>query len=697
MALSATVSIILKIVDQASRQMNDVSSSAKGLSAKAAAAGSSMQAFGKRARETGMSLSRNVTLPIVAIGGAMVKVYADFDSTLTNIEARTGATATEMENIRKVAIEMGRDTAFSANAAADAMLELMSSGSSVEEAISTLPHVLNLASAGQLELGRSSDIVTDILAQFQLGVESSETVVNALAAAAQSSSADVQSLADGFANGGVVANMFGIDVGETAAILAVFAEAGIKGADAGTQLKSMLTSMSSQTARTQGAWQRLGVTMFDAAGNVRDIDVIIDDLNRSMAGLTEKERINVTQDLAGSFGQKGLAALLAADGIDTMNSAMDNAQTADQVAKKQMESFNGAVNQLSGSMQTFAIVVIGPFVEKSLKPLVVWLTNGLNKVTDLFNTFPLLGTAVVGVAAALALIGPLLIVIGMGASVFGTMATGLSILTGGFTALSGVMSFVIGLAPMMGAAWVLITGPVGLVVAAIAALIAIGALVIANWEKIMDVGAQFAIGLSVVKDRLSGLGKQFGVIIKEGISQFGKLGGMILKILIEGGKQIFKGASEIGINLILGIIKGIIDTAKALIKSVTDVGKSVVNGIKGIFGIASPSKVMAEMGGHVGVGFIQGFDDSFKKGMKAITPNIEGQAKVAVSSFDNGLIGGSQLQPAMSMSGGGAFGSAGGGDVNIYIDNLSVPAGTTREQIDILVKELGNRLLKRGV
>ena len=133
---------------------------------------------------------------------------------------------------------MGRDTKFSASQAAQGMLELITSGSSAEEAIATIPQVLSLAAAAGLDLGHAADGVTDVMAQFGLGVEDAGTVVNAFTQAAGSSSATAADLIDAMKNGGAMASGFGLDVEQTAAAMAVLAENGLKGAEAGTALKS---------------------------------------------------------------------------------------------------------------------------------------------------------------------------------------------------------------------------------------------------------------------------------------------------------------------------------------------------------------------------------------------------------------------------------------------------------------------------
>jgi TP901 family phage tail tape measure protein len=393
--------------------------------------GGKMQSFGQK-----FSL---LTAPITGFVAAGALAFANFDDILTEIEARTGATAAEMEIVRKTALDMGRDTAFSATQASDAMLQLLSSGSSLNETLMMLPDVLNLAAAGALDLGFAADAVTDIMAQFQLEADKTVMVTDALARASGASSATITDLIQGFANVGPIANSFGISVEETAATLAVFAENGIKGAEAGTQLKSMLTNMSRQTDDVQGMWKQLGVSMFDAQGNMRDINDIIVDLNKAMEGMTDQERINVIQTLAGSYGQIGLSALLAEGGISDMQESMAEQADAATLAEARMNSFKGVINQLRSTIETLMLNVLGPMLDKYVKPLIKDVTTLINKVNAWAQANPELATKLGLVLVVLALIGPL---------VFG---------------LGGAVS-------LLGAALGALLSPIGLVVAALAAL-----------------------------------------------------------------------------------------------------------------------------------------------------------------------------------------------------------------------------------
>ena len=360
-----------------------------------------------------------ITAGAAAIGAAVGKfvsegiaAYSDFENKLAEIEARTQLTDEEMDAVAETAKRMGIETAFSATDAAGAMLQLISSGSDAVEAIALIPDLLDLAAASGLDLETTADALTDVMKQFGLSAEDATRVVDTLAAASQSSSATVMDMIQAMANGGVVAASFGISLEDTAAALAVIAENGVKGSEAGTQFKSMLLSANRNVDASQGALNQLGIALygaqqgitdyteaaraanaagfepgdlavsfFDEEGKARDLATVMNDINRGMDLFTDEQRVVIMKDLFGSFGQIAAGAILNADGIDSMVDSMAGQNSAAEVAEARLESYDQKVNLLNSSLEGLFIEVIGPLVEQGLKPLVEWVTNALNAFT----------------------------------------------------------------------------------------------------------------------------------------------------------------------------------------------------------------------------------------------------------------------------------------------------------------------------
>lgn len=374
-----------------------------------------------------------LTAPITAFGIKGVMAAGNFDDAMRELSARTGIVGDDLEKMKQAAIDAGAATVFSATDAANSLLQLTSSGLSAEDALAVLPAVMNGAAAAGTDLGSTADWITDIMAAFGLEAGQAGYVIDALVAASLSGSASVEDLAMGFQNAGGIAALFGMSVDETAAALQIFSENGIKGAEAGTQLKSMLTAMMRDTPEVQAAWAELGVSMFDAQGNARDLDSVIDDLNVAMADMSQEERIAYIQTLAGSYGQAGLAALLAAGGIDDMQDSMAGAADAATVAESKMGGWRGMLENLSGSLETFQIQVLTPFINDKLIPLGDKVAGVVNKMTAWAAANPETANTIVMIAAALGVLGPTMLIAGKiinsTTAILSTMGTAIGFLT----------------------------------------------------------------------------------------------------------------------------------------------------------------------------------------------------------------------------------------------------------------------------
>ena len=366
--MASTLTINLKANDNASAPIGNVRSKLGGIVGTAGKALAGLTALGGAA--------------VLGAAAAGVAAYGNFDKVITEINARTGNTPDQMAKIESAALKMGKETSFSASQAAQALLELQTSGDNAEEAIGRVPHVLNLAAAGGLGLGETADIVTDAMAAFGLEIKDTEGVANSMAAAAASSSADIRALGDGFKNAAPQANAMGMSLNDTAAALAIVNENGIKGAEAGTALKSMLNNMVRPTEAVDGAWNELGTSFYDAAGNARPLDDVIKDINVGLADKSPEEANEILTALFGTYGKGAALALLNADGIETMVEKMAEAPAAAETAKTQLESLEGVTGMLGSSLETLGIQVMGPFVENFLKPLIKEATNVVNAFAE---------------------------------------------------------------------------------------------------------------------------------------------------------------------------------------------------------------------------------------------------------------------------------------------------------------------------
>jgi len=403
--------------------------------------GQSLQSFGDQITGVGARITA-LTAPFVAFSASGLSVASDFEVLMKQIESFGGVAGEELEAVRQYAMQMGADTQFSAQDAGGALLDLLKSGMELEAAMATLPDVLNLAAVGGMSLSQAAGIASGSMAMFQLDATQASQTVDALAQAANASRADVADLGLALGNVGPIANTFGLDVEETAAILAVFSNNSIEGAEAGTQLKSMLLNLSRPTEEVQQAYDALGVSLYDAQGNVRDFNTFIVDLDSALDALPVQQQNEMMQRLGGSYGILGLTALRASGGIGDMLTTMGEAPEAGALAEGFMNTFAGRVDSLRGSFETFQIEALTPFMTNIAGPFVARLTEMVNSVTAWAAENPALTTTIMQIGGALVVAGPALMALGVAIStvapILGLLVSPIVLIAGAGLALAHV-------------------------------------------------------------------------------------------------------------------------------------------------------------------------------------------------------------------------------------------------------------------
>lgn len=244
----------------------------------------------------------------VAFSKSAVQTGAEFDTAMSQVAATMGVTTDEIQNLRDFAKEMGATTKFSAVESAQALNYMALAGYDAEKSMKTLPTVMNLASAGAMDLARASDMVTD--AESALGLTSEQTakMVDQMAKTASKSNTSVEQLGDAMLTIGGTANIMAGGTDRLQTVLGLMADNGIKGAEAGTHLRNMLLRLSSPTKEGSDTLKALGVEVFDTSGNMRDMQTIIGDLGKAMSSLTEEQKV---QAISNIFNARDLSAVNA--------------------------------------------------------------------------------------------------------------------------------------------------------------------------------------------------------------------------------------------------------------------------------------------------------------------------------------------------------------------------------------------------
>ena len=245
----------------------------------------------------GCKFCKGCAEPYLMMGTAAVKTTADFDSSMSQVQATMGITkdsmskvdgqtVNTMDTLRDLAKEMGSKTAYSASECADALNYLALAGYDTQEMCDTLPTVLNLAAAGGIDLASASDMVTDAMSALGMETSDADKMVDQMAKTASSTNTSVGQLGEGILTIGATAKSIKGGTAELNTALGILANNGIKGAEGGTHLRNIILSLQNPTDKAADVMESLGLSVYDSEGNMRSMNDILGDLNTSMEGMT---------------------------------------------------------------------------------------------------------------------------------------------------------------------------------------------------------------------------------------------------------------------------------------------------------------------------------------------------------------------------------------------------------------------------
>lgn len=428
----------------------------KGVDAQARKLQRSLTKTGKKIEGVGSKLTKNITLPLLAAGGAVVKFGADFEDAMTKSLAITSGVSDKMrKKMEKTAMEVSEITTSSATEAAEGYFFLASAGLDAAQSIGALPRVAKFAQAGAFGLSKATDLLTD--AQSALGLSSKDTekglaglvrVSDVLVKANTLSNASVQQFAESLTNKAAGAlRLLGKEVEEGAAVLAVFADKGHKGAAAGESLNIVLRDLQTASIKNKKAFKDAGIAVFDSAGEMRNLADIVEDVEGRLAGMSDEQR-KVELGMLG-FQDESVAVISSLLGsskaIRGYEKDLRNAGgTTDRVAKNQLKSLSAQTKILRNRLQNAAITLSSsliPLIKDKFLPVVEDWIGKLKKVVDWFTALPKgVKDTVAGLIVFVAMAGPALMLVGKFVGAFKTLVPLLMLAKKGLILLSAVMS-----------------------------------------------------------------------------------------------------------------------------------------------------------------------------------------------------------------------------------------------------------------
>ncbi|MFR9824273.1 phage tail tape measure protein [Corynebacterium striatum] len=330
-----------------------------------------------------------------AVGGVgaafndMIKTGMAYRSELNTMNAVSGATASQMKQVADAAKQLGNDTDLantSAGDAAAAMTELAKGGFTVEQSIGAAKGTLQLAAAAQVDAATAATIQSQALQAFSLDAGEAARVSDILAGAANASSAEMTGISQGLQQAGTVANQFGVSIDDTATTLAMFANAGIQGSDAGTLMKTALLALTDQGKPAQQAIEELGLTVYDANGKFVGMQSLMEQLQDASGRMTDEQYQAATATLFGSDAMRlaGIAAEQGGEGFEKLKGAVTRQGQAAEVAAAQTEGLPGAIGRVQNAWET-AQTQIYEATEGGMVAALDLVTGGLEGAANLIT------------------------------------------------------------------------------------------------------------------------------------------------------------------------------------------------------------------------------------------------------------------------------------------------------------------------
>lgn len=633
----------------------DTSGFTKGVSSMTVAAGNLIS-----------DLTKTATTKLAGLAKSSVSVGMNFDASMSQVAATMGTTVDQIDNLTKVAKEMGSTTKFTATQAADALNYLALAGYDADKAAEVLPSVLNLAAAGGMDLAYASDLVTDAMAS--LNIEANKQNVddfgNKLAMAASKANANVSQLGEAILTvGGTAANLKG-GTTELTTALGLLANVGIKSAEGGTHLRNIILSLQSPTDDAAKLMQKLGLQVYDAQGNMRGLNEILGDLNGALDGMTQGQKDSIINQLFNKTDLAAVNGLLAAQGEqwDTLAAQIDSADGAmGQMAETQIDNLQGAMTIMSSAFEGMQLAVYDE-LEPALTEAVKWGTDCISTLTSSLTEG--------GPEAMLAAAGEIIsdLADSIAEQLPGLMTTGVEIITQLAQNLTDTMPAMLdtGAEVLAALAQGIINATPALLTSATEIIAELMLYLGDHADEIMDAGMQLLESLIIgITDNLpqlitaaAGLIASFAAALISHLPKILECAAALMTTLVDGIFYSLENLAEaalacvaklvdvwdgsmdewghIGENIVSGLLNGIKGAWNSLAKWVSNGINGLVSGVKGRLGIHSPSKVFDEIGVQVCNGLAQGLDRGNKK-VKDAAKTVVASVTDSATTLTNGV------------------------------------------------------------
>lgn len=384
-------------------------------------AGESISSTGENITSAGQSLLP-VTAGIVGIGVSAINAGIEFESSMSNVQAISGATGDELQSLEEKAKALGRSTSFSSSQISDAFGYMALSGYDTVTMLESIEPMLNLAKAGNLDLATASDLVTDSMSALGKETDELDTYLNQVAKTATMTNTNVDSLMDAFIQTGGMAKTLGINTSELSASLGILANAGYKGSEAGRAMSTVLTRLAKPPKECAKSLEELNISVFDAEGNFVGLENVLGQLNKAYSGLSAEEQAYHSKNIAGQNYLSQFIELVDKSGgtLQEYTKTIGNSNGALQEMSDIMgDNLKGRIDGMKSAIEGSLLVVfdaILPVVEEIVNKFTEWC-NWFTNLSEDTQEFIIKAGLFVGALA------PVLLIVGNITTKFGGLIT----------------------------------------------------------------------------------------------------------------------------------------------------------------------------------------------------------------------------------------------------------------------------------
>lgn len=408
--------------------------------------GNAVSNFGDKITALEGKMAAVAGISLMTFGRDVLNSVEEYGNSISQLGGYLDIEGQQLQHMSDLALYWGKETQFSAVEASNAMGELAKGGmTQVQIEGGAMQATMALAAAGGLDMATSAEVAVQAIKTFGLSAADSSSIADALAGAANKSTAEIMDLAQGFKYVGGWASMVNWDINDVSGALALLSDHGLRGEMAGTALRNVMQRLGAPTDKAASIMEEYGIQVRDSTGQMKSAVQIVDELNKAFENVGDEEKQNALNTI---FGARALPAAIALmnEGSETLQEYINSTEQvgyAEEMAKNRMGDLGWALEYLRGEFETFTVNLGNVFA-----PVVEAVAGNIEGLLQTFNDMDEAGQRnAVSLAMQAAAIGPLLSVggrvvsgLGKGAIAISAFAEGIGSISPAATGAEKVMS-----------------------------------------------------------------------------------------------------------------------------------------------------------------------------------------------------------------------------------------------------------------